>query len=116
MKYLIVALTSFPGTGANNEAGPSEAIRAPWANFANFLIKVGYKRNSLNSVLGDTLVQFDVRMTVIMEPVRSYKAVTEFFKYVVNIFYHIPESRAESSRDHTVIAPKAAIHQSMVRL
>lgn len=40
MKYLIVALNSFPGTGANLEAGTPDTSRAPWLNFANNMIKV----------------------------------------------------------------------------
>ena len=40
MKYLIVALNSFPGAGAGNEAGSYEGIRVPWMGFADNIIKV----------------------------------------------------------------------------
>jgi len=66
MKYLIVALTSFPGSaGAEGGSSSMSSVHAPWEGFAQRLVK------------------YDIRMTIIMEPVRSYKTVNDFFKSVL---------------------------------
>jgi hypothetical protein len=79
MKYLIVALSSFPGS----EAGPSDALRPPWLNYADNIIKVSVF--SFHRVHSTKDSQFDIRTTIMIEPVRSYKLVNDFFKYIVSL-------------------------------